>query len=221
MPSPVPVTWLGNPTASGSIAVNSDPVDAAGSGYSATLTVYGTGAGGISGNLCLLVSNGAGYSMLPGSLQSVLVNNGQYQTFNWEESENEFEDVLIAWVPGSTTAGTLGPGSWSITAGSLSPIVDNFVPAVGSTIEPTTPIAFDVTDPNGLPFTILVLVIAFPNGTEEVAYAGGQFAPLYQGGSTVQVISNGYAFSLQRSSGWVASVTFTPYVADEAGNVAA
>lgn len=123
MSAAVPITWSGSPTVSGSASVVSDWVQTQLLGFTATVEVEGTGSGGISGNLCILVSNnnGSTYSILSGSLQSVLVNNGSSQNFNWSSSVG-FAYVALGWFVGSAPNGELLDGDWTITPGAVSPV---------------------------------------------------------------------------------------------------
>lgn len=212
-----PMTWAGASSVSAARGVFSDPVATAGEAFSAVVTVFGSSPNGASGNLIMFVSDdGVTYAPLLSSLQSVLVTSGQSQTFSF--SGSGFEFAQLQWVPGSATDGTLGSGSWSIT--SLSPpVVDDFDPPVGATIYQDTPIAFEVTDPNGLGFAVLDILVAFPSGAVEAAYTGSALTPLYQASSSVEPIAGGYAFTLLRLGGWPGSPTITPNAVDTAGNV--
>lgn len=212
----VAMTWSGSSSVSAAVAVNSDPVKTSNGAFSAVVQANGTSGGGLSGNLQLLVSaDGITYVDLPGSVQSVDLADGQSLVYTL--SGIAYEWAILQWVPGSLTGGTLTDGSWSVATGLL-PVVGDFVPAVGTTIMPATPLAFEVTDPNGLGFAALVVVIAYPNGTTEVAFAGGQLTPLYVGGSSAAPISDGFAFSLKRAGGWPQSPTMTVYAVDLDGN---
>ena len=115
MITPVPITWSGSQTVSGSVSVISDWVSTNVLGFSAAVSVTGTGSGGIGGSLVILVSNngGATYSILPGSLQSVLVNNGSTEVFNWSSSA-AFSSVALGWYVGGATNGQLSNGDWAI-----------------------------------------------------------------------------------------------------------
>jgi hypothetical protein len=118
----VPITWSGEDSVSGASAVNSDAVSTAGaSGFSASVQIAGTGAGGISGNVFLLVGNvNPPTTMLPGSLQPVLLADGASQTFIWSSS-TYYAFVELGWVPGSATNGELSDGEWSIVTIAPSP----------------------------------------------------------------------------------------------------
>jgi hypothetical protein len=113
--TPVPITWSGSQTVSGSVSVISDWVSTNVLGFSAAVSVTGTGSGGIGGSLVILVSNNGGstYSILPGSLQSVLVNNGSTEVFNWSSSA-AFSSVALGWYVGGSTNGQLSNGDWAI-----------------------------------------------------------------------------------------------------------
>lgn len=116
MSAPVPITWSGATSVTGAVSIVSDWVQTNNTGFSATVSVEGTGSGGIGGNLCILVSNNGGmtYSVLGGSLQSVLVGNTVTQEFNWS-SQAAFSSVALGWFAGSATNGELLEGDWSIT----------------------------------------------------------------------------------------------------------
>jgi hypothetical protein len=123
-----PITWSGSSSVSGATSVNSDSVGTNELGFSYVVKVTGTGSGGISGSLYVLVSNdGVTYAPLAGSIISVNVADGVSQTFGFSSS-TAFSDVELAWIAGSDTAGTLSSGAWSIVPQpSVSPVP---VPAI-------------------------------------------------------------------------------------------
>lgn len=105
------------------------------------------------------------------------------------------------------------------TVDKISPTVDNFSPANGSTIEGTDPIRFDVKDNLALLSGIFVYVDP-GDGQPEAVYdlAAGAFLGTYANLSTTTSIDGGLSFSVRRFSGWVGNVTVTIRVVDSAGN---
>lgn len=88
----------------------------------------------------------------------------------------------------------------------IAPVVANFVPALPGPIQPTQGVQFDVTVSDGTPFANLAILIAFEGlETEEAAYDGADFSPLYVASSTVTGITHGLRFVLRRRGGWPAN----------------
>jgi hypothetical protein len=104
------------------------------------------------------------------------------------------------------------------------PVVGNFTPSPGSTINPTTMLGFDVTDNAGL--RRVILGVYFPGfGFQEIVHDGTSFMPNYAAASTRVAITNGYRYTVQRAGGWppaVASLTltFNVWAIDTSGNEA-
>lgn len=100
------------------------------------------------------------------------------------------------------------------------PVVSGITPAGGSTITPTTPVAFDVTDTVALRKTIVMVGFASA-GVLEVAYDGAAFGPAYAAASSRSVIAGGAHYSLLRAGGWPAADLSVRVVAiDTGGNEA-
>lgn len=114
---------------------------------------------------------------------------------------------------GQAQAFELGGGD--ITA----PVVDNYSPAVGSTVNEADPIFFDVTDNFGL-FASIVIAIKQAT-TTELVHDGTSFLPPYLDLSSRSNISNGFRYRIRRTGGWIDTVVQSAIVVDKRGNVAA
>lgn len=100
------------------------------------------------------------------------------------------------------------------------PVITSVVPAPPSNITATTPIQFDVTDPQSN-INRIILVATFPTSKiKEVIFDGSGFGPMYTNASNTQVaISGGYSFTILRDGGWILNdgPTITPFVLDLEG----
>lgn len=94
------------------------------------------------------------------------------------------------------------------------PVINNFSPAVGSSIQPSTIINFDIVDPDN--FVRVLIVAAYSSGKRDVMHDGNAFAPFYAG-STRTPITGGFTYSFIRSGGWEEDPTITPYAIDVFG----
>jgi hypothetical protein len=121
------ITWSTATSVTASSNVNSDTLTTNNAaGFSYTVLVTGTASNGISGNLSLLVSNdNVNWTVLLGSIQSVLVSNGETQVFGFS-SDTFYQYAQLAWVVGSETDGTLSEGTWAVSVATALPIA--FVP---------------------------------------------------------------------------------------------
>lgn len=116
-------------------------------------------------------------------------------------SDISFEDLPLYEVTASLSNIELHFGS-SLPAPTL-PTIANFVPTVGNSIYPSTPIQFDVTDVDGV--QSVVVLCLFPDGTYEVVFDSASFAAPYVSASTVSTVTNGLRFVLRRTEGWIGS----------------
>jgi hypothetical protein len=97
------------------------------------------------------------------------------------------------------------------------PVISNWVPTPGTTIQPGTALQFDVTDVNA-DLNVIVVKVAFAGGGAfEIAHDGSQLGPNYSGSRTV--ITNGFRYVLNRSGGWPSTPTITIYAVDSSGNL--
>lgn len=80
------------------------------------------------------------------------------------------------------------------------PVVSGWSPPIGSTIEKTQEIAFEVTCPGGVA-TVIAWVRFDRLHVAELGFDGGTFRGLYSG--TVEEIPDGRRFIFRRSSGWI------------------
>lgn len=99
------------------------------------------------------------------------------------------------------------------------PVVSGFLPAPGTTLGINDPVQFDVTDTSGSVRAVIAAVSFTSSGAVELAYDGNAFMPRYRN-STVQVIANGYRFSLRRVGGWSGdSIDVKVIAVDPSGNL--
>lgn len=98
------------------------------------------------------------------------------------------------------------------------PVLNNFVPAIGSTISASAALRFDVTDDSGS--ICAFFLVCYQRGMTELVHDGHGFLPEYTALSTRTGIANGYRFSVRRRGGWLASPLFRVYAIDHAGNEA-
>lgn len=98
------------------------------------------------------------------------------------------------------------------------PTIGNISPALGSTLQATDPISFDLTDNSGQ-FALRVL-LASAGALYELVHDGTAFSALYSQ-STVEPITNGYRYTIRRNGGWRPGVPLKirALVVDDAGNL--
>lgn len=101
---------------------------------------------------------------------------------------------------GPTAATVLGAGSGDIIA----PVVNTFSPTPGTAVGKHDPVSFRVTDNSGSLSNVIVWVVFPDTGDAEMIFDNDIFLPRYIGLSTKTSITNGFAFSLRRSGGWLA-----------------
>ena len=99
------------------------------------------------------------------------------------------------------------------------PVVVFEDPLPGTPISPTQTITLTVTDPDGEPDILLLVVSAsFASDEDEVIFRDGVFRPTYSG-STITPIANGNRFVISRNGAWPAEVSIDADVADSGGNL--
>lgn len=108
------------------------------------------------------------------------------------------------------------------TPDTTAPVISNFTPSPGTTLDPADEVEFDVTDNSGA-FARNMIAVAFADGTQELAYDGQTFTALYLAGSTVAptVVGQdaGYHYVLRRIGGWPgATITVRGFSVDSSGN---
>lgn len=96
------------------------------------------------------------------------------------------------------------------------PAVANFAPAAGTSITPTTPISFDLTDDAGT-FAAIVPMVQFGDLTPEPTHDNENFTALYAGSSRV-AIAGGFRYTLTRVGGWIGTPKLRVYAVDQDGN---
>jgi hypothetical protein len=100
------------------------------------------------------------------------------------------------------------------------PVVDNFVPALGTPITSHQPIQFDVTDNSGQ-FRRVIVHAVFADGVTEVVHDGDQFRGYYLTDSSRVLIAGGLRYTALRAGGWPSAPTFNIFAIDASGNEAA
>lgn len=99
------------------------------------------------------------------------------------------------------------------------PVVSNLEPPNGTPILPTTPIQFDITDPDG--FLLIIPMISMnPFTLPEPTHNTENFEPLYEnGGSTRVSIPSGFRYTLRRVGGWYATPKLIIWAVDITGAI--
>lgn len=98
------------------------------------------------------------------------------------------------------------------------PQITNMTPSAGTTISASTPLGFDIIDPDS-GIASIILAIGSPNGTVELAYDGSSFRGPYARYSTRTNITNGFHFALTRDGGWLGTPDLEIFAIDIHGNV--
>lgn len=122
---------------------------------------------------------------------------------------------------GTMTSMVAGDLTWTGNAGgpvpdTTLPVLGNYTPAPGTTLEPSDSVAFDVTDDTGLFAKVMVSVDV--GAVVEVAHTGDSFTSNFAQ-STRVVIANGWRYTIRRVGGWTQAPTFTVYAIDAGGNI--
>lgn len=99
------------------------------------------------------------------------------------------------------------------------PVVSNVTPPADTELLPADVLSFDVTDETELKKVIIIAKFS-GNAIWEVIHDGTRFAPIYDAGSTVTVIANGFHFDMQRLSGWPSRPEILIIAFDGGGNEA-
>lgn len=159
------------------------------------------------GGFVVAITGGTGSTLL---LAKTVVN---VITAVWEEPS-----------AGHNTPGTMGESVTALVNHDFTPPVATIIsPTPGTTISPTTPIQFQVTDAAGLQQVIVAVSYPGPNDTStrsptEVVYDGTSFRVPFKQYSTVSAISQGLLFNVRRDSNWPATPEIEVYAVDIHGN---
>jgi hypothetical protein len=121
---------------------------------------------------------------------------------------------------GTLPWGGLGVGAAPAAPDVLPPVISNFSPPVGTTIDTLQPVSFNVTDTGGAFRRIIVTAVYPRTGIEEVVHDGATFVGRYLTASQRSIIANGFSFSVMRAGGWPSSPTIRVFAFDIAGNEA-
>ncbi len=103
-------------------------------------------------------------------------------------------------------------------ADTANPVVDNYSPAVGSTVNEADPIFFDVTDDSGQ-FASIIVAIKQGGRTEQV-HDGSTFLAPYLDLSSRSNKLGGFRYRVRRTGGWIDTVVQSVSAVDSSGNVA-
>jgi len=101
---------------------------------------------------------------------------------------------------------------------STDPVINNFVPAVGTDIARTDPVQFDVTDETGI--AAVFIIARYNDGTSECVWSDNNFQARFLAGSSRVEITDGYRFVIRRTGGWLNTpIIIDISVVDTSGNV--
>lgn len=101
---------------------------------------------------------------------------------------------------------------------STDPVINNFVPAVGTNIARTDPVQFDVTDETGI--AAVFIIARYNDGTSECVWSDNNFQARFLAGSSRVEITDGYRFVIRRTGGWLNTpIIIDISVVDTSGNV--
>lgn len=133
----------------------------------------------------------------------------------------EFFDSMMPGREGSVTFVRLCPGELfelgAAAPADVPPVVTLVSPTVGSTIGPTDPIVFDLTD--DLSLVARIIIVQYPDGTWEGAWNGTSFSGRFST-STVGSITGGSRVTLRRTPQWQQSPTIEVIAVDSGGHLA-
>lgn len=128
----------------------------------------------------------------------------------FDEAGNQYTDTEIYTVSPDPT----------VLPDSTAPVVSNYSPAPGATINPGDSITFDVTDNSGSFARIMVVAWYRDTGVQEVIHDGDGFTGYFTSTSSRVIISGGYRYTVARFGGWEHSPTIRVFPIDAAGNEA-
>lgn len=102
------------------------------------------------------------------------------------------------------------------------PVVGNYVPAVGTPIQTTDAVQFDVTDDESF-FRRIVVTVTFASttGDDGVVHDGVAFKGPYAAQSSRSAIVGGWRYVVRHADGWPGTPTFETFAIDHDGNEAA
>lgn len=99
----------------------------------------------------------------------------------------------------------------------IPPVIANFLPVAGSSLDADEAFTFQVTDQLAL-LTVNIAILYDDDLSYEVVHDGTAFSDAYILGSTRTPISNGYAYSIKRTALWKGPFTVSVFAYDTAGN---
>ena len=97
------------------------------------------------------------------------------------------------------------------------PTIVNFDPPLGTILQATEAVSFDVLDNSGA-FARIIVGVRFTDGVEEIIHDGDSFTGFYALQSSRTVVSTGFRYSVLRQGGWPTAPTFRIFPIDASGN---
>lgn len=98
-------------------------------------------------------------------------------------------------------------GYFPFGEGIVPPVVENWLPALGTDIPRLSPISFDVTS-RAYPATDVAIRLITSTGIDETVWTDtGGFTDAYRRGSARVPKQNGYHFVVRRTKGWPGAIT--------------
>jgi hypothetical protein len=160
---------------------------------------------------------------------SVVSGGENILDFTVQRSNGWFASPMQIVVQASDTDGnttietvdyTVDPNPTPPDPDSIVPVVNNFSPSPGETLQPSDTVQFDVTDNSGSFTRILVVAWFKSTGDQEVVHDGDSFIGHYTASSSRVIISGGYRYYVSRSGGWELAPTIRVFPIDAQGNEA-
>lgn len=127
-------------------------------------------------------------------------------------------EVLDSW--GDEIVEFAPPSEPAYVPDEVPPVVGNFSPVPGETLQPSDTVQFDVTDNQGLLVRTIVIAWFKETGEQEVVHDGDGFVGYYSATSSRTIISGGYRYYVSRSGGWTYAPTIRVFSIDSDGNEA-
>lgn len=116
-----------------------------------------------------------------------------------------------------TIDGGLAQLTIAVSDDTTKPTIANFSPAVGTPLNSTQPVTFDVTDETGL---VRALVLVTLGSETFLVHDGDIFRPGFSNYSTRTAIAGGFRYTVRPNGGWTKPPTFEVHAVDTSGNEA-
>lgn len=176
------------------------------------------------GDVTEMVHDGDSFTVpydVAGSSRTALVNGFDYTVARDKGWPTSPVKIRVFVVDASGNANLAASAEYTVSdAGGtgVPPVVDNFDPPKGATIERTERISFDVTDDSGLFARILVAVSYDGIGDTDLVHDGDRFTAVYATRSSRVAIPNGYRYTIGHVSGWPSAPRVRIFPVDAEGN---